>query len=123
MTIQECYAAIGGDYNDVASRLRTDERIAKFLFRILDDGNMKMLCDCLEERNLAEAFRAAHTLKGICMNLSLTKLNTSVVAITEVLRGREEYGDDIAPLLEQVKKDYELTMSGIAALKAETAAE
>jgi len=32
MTIQECYAAIGGDYNDVASRLRTDERIAKFLF-------------------------------------------------------------------------------------------
>jgi len=34
MTIQECYAAIGGDYNDVASRLRTDERIAKFLFRI-----------------------------------------------------------------------------------------
>jgi len=45
------------------------------------------------------------------------------MAITEVLRGREEYGDDIAPLLEQVKKDYELTMSGIAALKAETAAE
>ncbi len=121
MTIQECYAAIGGDYNDVASRLRTDERIAKFLFRILDDGNMKMLCDCLEERNLAEAFRAAHTLKGICMNLSLTKLNTSVVAITEVLRGREEYGDDIAPLLEQVKKDYEQTMSGIAALKSEMA--
>lgn len=117
MNIQECYAAMGGDYNDVVSRLRTDERIARFLLRILDDKNMEALCHNLEERNLPEAFRAAHTLKGICMNLSLTKLNTSVSDMTELLRGRTEYGVDIEPLLLEVKKDYELTMDCIRALE------
>ena len=117
MNIQECYAAMGGDYNDVVNRLRTDERIAKFLVRILDDKNMEMLCNSIAERNLPEAFRAAHTMKGICMNLSLTKLNTSVSDMTEALRGRTEYGEDIEPLLEKVKDDYELTMSSIRELQ------
>lgn len=120
MTIEECYVAMGGDYSDVASRLRTDERIARFLIRILDDKNMELLCSCIEEKNLPEAFRAAHTLKGICMNLSLSRLNASVAAITEVLRGREEYGDDILPLLDKVKEDYAQTMSCIKTLKDET---
>ena len=117
MNIQECYAAMGGDYNDVVSRLRTDDRIARFLVRILDDKNMEALRKNIEERNLPEAFRAAHTMKGICMNLSLTKLNTSVASITEMLRGRTEYTPEIEPLLAEVERDYELTMSFITELK------
>ena len=117
MNIQECYAAMGGDYDDVVSRLRTDDRIARFLVKILDDKNMETLCKCIEERNLPEAFRAAHTMKGICMNLSLTKLNTSVASITEMLRGRTEYTPEIEPLLAEVQRDYELTMNSIRELK------
>ena len=30
MTVQECYEAIGGDYNDIMSRLKTEERVKKF---------------------------------------------------------------------------------------------
>ncbi|MDE6060227.1 MAG: Hpt domain-containing protein [Clostridia bacterium] len=121
MNIQECYAAMGGDYDDVVSRLRTDDRIARFLVKILDDKNMEALCQHLEERNLPEAFRAAHTMKGICMNLSLTKLNTSVASITEMLRGRTEYTSEIEPLLEDVKRDYELTMNCIKELQSSLA--
>ena len=121
MNIQECYAAMGGDYDDVVNRLRTDDRIAKFLVRILDDKNMELLCKSIEERNLPEAFRAAHTMKGICMNLSLTKLNTSVASITEMLRGRTEYTSELEPLLAEVKADYELTMNSIRELQSSLA--
>lgn len=117
MTVKECYDAMGADYADVTSRLRTDERITKFLFRILQDGSFGLLCESLAQKNLEEAFRAAHTLKGVCMNLSLRTLGASASQLTEALRGRTTYGDDIEPLLARVKEDYEHTMDCIRTLQ------
>lgn len=119
MTVQECYKAIGGNYEDVISRLRTDERVTRFLGKVADDGSFKLLEESLQTRNIEEAFRAAHTLKGVCMNLSLTTLGRSSTALTEALRGRTEYGDDIPPLMEAVRRDYETTVSAIRALQNE----
>lgn len=116
MTVRECYQAFGGNYEECMGRLRTDERIAKFLTKILDDQSYRLLVSSMEQRNMPEAFRAAHTLKGICMNLSLNRLYESAVKLTEALRNREEYGEDLEPLLEQVGKDYKLTMDVIAQL-------
>ena len=117
MTVQECYAAMGADYADVMSRLRTDERITKFLIKVADDKSYALLIDSLNARNMDEAFRAAHTLKGVCMNLSLNKLYSSAAQLTEALRGRTEYGADIEPLIACVKDDYEHTVSCIRTLQ------
>lgn len=116
MTVKECYQAFGGNYEECMGRLRTDERIAKFLTKILNDESYKLLVTSMEQRNMSEAFRAAHTLKGICLNLSLTRLYESAVKLTEALRNREDYGPDLDPLVEQVGKDYKLTMDVIAQL-------
>ena len=116
MTVKECYEKIGGDYADVTSRLRTDERIARFLGKVADDKSMELLETSLESRNMEEAFRAAHTIKGVCMNLSLTDLLASAVNMTEALRGRTEYGEDLIPLFEDLKKQYGRTVEGIRAL-------
>ncbi|MDE6398974.1 MAG: Hpt domain-containing protein [Clostridiales bacterium] len=120
MTVQECYEQMGGDYADVMSRLRTDERILRFLGKVADDGSFALLCSSLQAHTMEEAFRAAHTLKGICMNLSLTKLYTSANALTEALRGRAQYGDDLPPLLDAVKADYENTVACIRALQQQS---
>ncbi len=117
MTVKECYALIGADYDNVLSRLRTDERITKFLLKVADDKSFELLCESLKTKNMPEAFRAAHTIKGVCMNLSLTKLYASAERLTEALRGREEFGDDIPPLFEQLKADYESTVNGIRMLQ------
>lgn len=119
MTVQECYEQMGADYADVTSRLRTDERIVRFLGKVADDGSFSLLCASMQAHNMEEAFRAAHTLKGICMNLSLTKLFASANALTEALRGRTEYGDDLLPLLEKLKVDYEATVQCIRALQSQ----
>lgn len=116
MTVKECYETVGGNYEDVMSRLRTDERVVRFLGKVADDGSFVLLKESLANRNMEESFRAAHTLKGICLNLSLTRLYDSVSQLTEALRGRTEYGGDLEPLFERVKEDYELTVSNIRLL-------
>ena len=116
MTVKECYEIMKGDYEDVLSRLRTDDRIKKFLLKVPDDTSFALLCNAIETKNAEEAFRAAHTLKGLSKNLSLTGLAYSASNLTEALRGRETFGDDIDPLFKKVKKDYALTMACIQML-------
>ena len=116
MTVQECYAAFGGNYEEVVSRLRTDERIARFLQKVVTDGSYQLLIDSIASGNVDEAFRAAHTLKGICGNLSITRFGESSSALTEVLREKRVINDEVYSLLETVKVDYELTVNSIKQL-------
>ena len=117
MTVKECYDAMGADYVDVFGRLRKDERIQKFLMKVLNDQSFALLCNSLEARDMAEAFRAAHTLKGVCQNLSLTRLYESASEMSELLRNRQEYGEDLEPILARVREDYEVTVSCIRGLQ------
>ena len=116
MTVKECYEAMGADYEGVFGRLRKDERIQKFLLKVLNDQSFSLLCNSLESRDMSEAFRAAHTMKGVCQNLSLTRLYESSSEMAELLRERQEYGADLAPALERVKEDYQHTVECIQQL-------
>ena len=116
MTVKECYEAFGGNYDEVVSRLRSDERIARFLLKVVDDGSYKLLCDSVASGNANEAFRAAHTLKGVCLNLAITRLARSSSDLTEALRNSSVIDDSVQPLLAQVQRDYELTISSIIQL-------
>ena len=116
MTVKECYEAFGGNYEEVISRLRTDERVAKFLRRVLDDGSYQLLIDSVATNNVDEAFRAAHTLKGVCGNLSITQFGESSSALCEYLRENRVIDGEVMKMLEPVKADYELTVSSIRQL-------
>lgn len=116
MTLQDCYIALGGDYDDVLGRLRSERLVQKFVLKFLDDGSFGLLLRSLEENNTAEAFRAAHTIKGMCQNLAFTKLGNSSSALTEALRGGDM--DKGNALLPQVKEDYDCTVSAITQFKA-----
>ena len=111
MTLKECYEAIGGDYADVTARLPSEKFIQKFVLKFLDDGSYDLLCRSMETDNMEEAFRAAHTIKGMCQNLGFAKLGASSSALTEHLRSGQL--GDYAALLEQVRQDYQLTQEVI----------
>jgi HPt (histidine-containing phosphotransfer) domain-containing protein len=106
MTLQECYAAMGADYEDVLSRLRTDERVSRFLRKIPSDPSYELLCQSLEKGDAAEAFRAAHTLKGISQNLSLTRFYHAAAALSDYLKPRQDLGSETDRLAEAVKAEY-----------------
>ena len=120
MTLKECYAALGGDYDGVISRLRSERMVQKFALKFLNDGSYELLCQSMEQKNYEEAFRAAHTIKGVCQNLSFSKLYESSSQLSEALRsGWTPEADDLLP---QVRRDYQLTTDALKELSKEAGA-
>ena len=116
MTLQECYAAMGGNYNDAIGRLRSERLVQKFILKFAADGSFNLLCRSLEEKNYEEAFRAAHTIKGVCQNLDFTRLYQSSSQLSEALRNG--FTPEAPALAEQVKQDYQQTIEAIRAYQA-----
>lgn len=114
MTVQEFYDEVGGDYNDIMSRLRTEDRIKKFAGMFTRDESYNTLVRCINEGNAEEAFRAAHTMKGMCQNMAFTRLFGSSNDITEVLRGKDM--DGAKQMLDRVTEDYNIVIAGIGKL-------
>ena len=109
MTIQECYKEMGGDFEGVQKRFGGVAMVEKFAIKFQD------LEDGLKEKDAEKAFCAAHTLKGICLNLGFDAFYEVSAALTEKLRGREltGYEADFAA----VKECYERTVAAIKAFE------
>lgn len=120
MTLQECYAAIGGDYEAVISRLRSEKLVKKFVLKFLEDNSYTLLRTSLEEKNYEEAFRAAHTIKGVCQNLSFNRLQESSSGLCEALR--HGWTPDANTWIGQVVEDYQVTVDAIEAFRGENEA-
>ena len=115
MTIQECYQKMGADYEDVLKRLYNEGMICRFTLMFLNDDSYPKLEQALKEGNVKEAFRAAHTLKGVCQNLGFTNLYQPAYELTEVLRagtleGSKEWFD-------RVTEQYHITIDAIRAVQ------
>ncbi len=111
MTIKSLYEAVGGDYKDVVKRFISEEFAAGLAVRFLDDDEMEKLGAAMETRNIEEAFRAAHTLKGVALNLGFKNLGRSASELTEVLRKRTFDGTE--ELYKEVKADYATVISAL----------
>lgn len=111
MTLKNLYEAVGGDYKDVVKRLISEEFAAGLAVRFLDDDEMEKLGAAMETRNIEEAFRAAHTLKGVALNLGFKNLGKSASELTEVLRKRTFDGTDEP--FEKVRADYAVVISAL----------
>jgi HPt (histidine-containing phosphotransfer) domain-containing protein len=114
MTLKECYCQLDGDYDDVLGRLLNEERVKKFVKMFLQDESYALLCQSLEAHNYDEAFRASHTMKGTCLNLSFTRLFHSSDELTEQLR--HHHYDNLDQYMNKVKEDYSLTIQAIQEL-------
>ena len=93
MTLEQMYAAIGGDYKAVMERLKK----------------------ALEAQDAPTAFRAAHTLKGVCQNLGFDALYAPASALTEALRGGTLDGADT--LFPPVEKEYQRVVAALKELE------
>lgn len=117
MTANECYNKIGGDYGNAILRFKSESLIKRFLPMFLSDPSFWELKDALKNGDVQTAFRAAHTLKGVCANLSLAKLCASSSAITEMLRAQNL--DEAKAFFPTVKADYDAATHAITQFKNE----
>lgn len=96
MTIQEFYESMGVDYQNVLRRLSSETLAKKYLLKLREDPSFSHLTRAMEEEAYQDAFAAAHTLKGVCLNLGLETLGEASSCLTELLRTHN-------PDLEQVQ--------------------
>lgn len=114
MTIQACYQRLGGNFSQVEQRLRSVSLIRRFITKFLDDSSFSELCQAMQEEQRDKAFRAAHTLKGVCANLGFDRLGASAGQLTELLRPeRDGIPEGAALLWNTVKDDYAVTVGAI----------
>ena len=116
MTLQECYAALEGNYEDVLGRFCSERMVQKYVLKFLQDGSYDTLCRALASQSVEEAFRAAHTIKGMCLNLSFDRLAASSIEMTEALRAGDLAGG--LALKERVDADYKQTTDAIRTFQA-----
>ncbi len=115
MTLQECYEAMGGDYGSVLARLRSERLIDKFVLKFLDDKSYELFVSSMASGSYEEAFRAVHTIKGVCQNLGFDRLSESSAEMADALR--HGYTPKADELVGRLDEDYKLTADAIKRYK------
>ncbi len=111
MTVEEVYSRIGADYSDVLKRLPSESLIARLIVKYLQDPSYRELMEAVQRSEVDAAFRAAHTLKGVCQNLGFSNMIQPVSDVTEIFRAGTM--DGAAPLLEVITKEQEKVAEAI----------
>lgn len=114
MTLQELYAVVGGDFDDVERRLRGEERVRRFVDMFAGDESFSQLQDAVACQNWQAAFAAAHTLKGVALNMGFNNLAISASVLVEQLREGKDPTDGAAYRV--VCSDYACLVDAIGAL-------
>ena len=81
----------------------------------LDDKSFSSLETALQNRNYEEALRFVHTLKGICRNLSFTRLYESSSRMTEAFKAGDF--ENAAAGMPQLSDDYHQIIRAVEAYK------
>lgn len=115
MTLQNFYDSVGESLDEVLNRLHKEERITKYLGLFLQDPSFNDLETAFAEKNIEKAFRAAHTLKGVALNLGFQKLSEASSALTEDLRPRA-FTENSEPLFSTVLNLYGNVVENIRTL-------
>ena len=118
MTIHEFYHTVGGDYADVFSRFQNDTLTAKFLRMIPRDESINLLENAVAANDATSAFRAVHTLKGVALNLGLSRLASACSDMAEALRGSDTLPASAAELGSAVRAEYDAVRSALEQLDA-----
>ena len=115
MTVKECYESMESDYEGVIGRIGSEGLVKRFVLKFLDDPSYLNLEKAIQEQNAEEAFRAAHTLKGICLNLGFDRLYKVSAELTEKLRGSDLNGYEA--VYGNVQDEYKNTIDAIRKLE------
>lgn len=115
MKLTEFYTQINGDYTDVITRFGTQQRTQRFVSLFATDTSYNQFITAMNAKDYQEAFRAIHTLKGICLNLGFTSLLTPVSEITELLRNDDV--DSAKGFIPELSSLMELHLNALNQLK------
>lgn len=84
-----------------------EELLVRFLKKFVNDPSYESLKKAMSGKNYKEAFEASHALKGVCGNLSITRLYELVCKEVELLRGGDVNEEEAEQCYHEVVVEYE----------------
>ena len=116
MDVKAFYNSIGGDYATAISRLMRDSLAEKFILKFVNDPSFAQLAEAVKREDWDAAFGAAHTLKGVSMNLAFAKLSDVTITLTDALRPQNadsRNAKSLKAMFEAVETEYNKVISEI----------
>ena len=111
MTVFEGYCALGGDVTSDIYQSLSEKMLLKFLKRLTEDEQMQILEQAVLAKDRDNAYAAAHTLKGVALNLAISRLANPLCGLTDALRAGFPQNADA--LFQEVKTEFEYTVKVI----------
>ena len=112
MEIRELYDRIGGNFDEAKKRMMKEEWVSKYACLFLKDKSFSDLKEAMQKDDMEAAFNAAHTLKGVCANLSFDALYKLANVITEDLRHQDDV-EDAKRVFKDLENQYDITVAAI----------
>ena len=105
-------AEYGIDYTDAMDRMGGNGDLYKKLaLKYLDDGNYEALVAAMDVADYDDAYKAAHSLKGVAGNLSFNKLFELASTVSGALFQGEYQA--VEPLMPALKEANEKVIEGL----------
>ncbi len=102
----------GADVESTLKRFMGNEAMyEKFLKKFTDNSNYSGLEESIRAKDYEEAFKCAHTLKGVSANLGLDPIYKAASDLTEEVRGKandEVNGERVQEIWQELQKTYQL---------------
>ena len=115
-SVEKFYMAVGADANEVVTRLGgSAAMVGRFLEKFKEDESFAKLGAALDDGDVENAFREAHTLKGLCANLGIQRLFERAADVTEILRA--ENLSEARRAFPALRTEYEITLEALAHLE------
>ena len=119
MNVKEFYENIGGSYSDATNRLMNDSLILKFVLKYQSHDYVNDIKEAIMLNDFDKIFFAAHTLKGVALNLAFIRLGNAASDLTEYLRGENKNVatlSQINELFNKIKQENDIVVSNILKL-------
>lgn len=103
----------GIDVQSLINRLMGNEAlITRFMQKFIDDDSFEKLSAAICDENYEAALAASHTLKGMCGNLSITKLFDLFTKQVELIRAGKN--TEAVGLMPEITQTYKTVTSAIS---------
>ncbi len=106
MDMQAFYQSVQADLDDVLAFYKTPERVRKYVRSALHDKAFGLLDDAVARKDWAVAFKQAHAVKGMCLNLCLGIFTEMVIDLVECLRGGNPDEEEALRAYDRVRQEH-----------------
>lgn len=111
MTVFEGYILLGGDVTSDIYQSLNEKMIFKFLKKLTEDEQIQCLESAINAKDRDTAYAAAHTLKGVALNLAISRLANPLCGLTDALRAG--FPQNAEELFQEVKTEFDYVVKVI----------